>query len=953
MSDASEEIKALLAQNAVAGIETVSVHDNQTTLDVIFYQQDNPPQPPAIVGAILKSQVRIYTPDSEDTTDIPVTGVAWTVVGGRDALRVKTSKAGGFNPYKLKIESQLIDSNFNDIAFEYADRLERLMRQNSVAGIDFIYVHQNQVELDVFFYPHDHLPHAPAIVGAVAKDKVRIYSPDGLPDVPVIGTAWLVVDNRDVLRVDTSQPGDFSQYRLKIQSDQIDNHYNDKPFTFKANCKSDLDCRQRSPDCPSETIKDFPIDYRGRDYQNLRTLLLDFASQRYPDWQDRLEADLGVMLVEVMSAMGDEMSYIQDRVAREAYLESATQRRSLRHHARLVDYEIGNGLAASTWLDVTVESGKTSDIPAGADVWAEADDGKRISFEVGRNLADALAGRKFSVRSELNAIPAHLWDEDDGCLPWGSTQLYLEGDLTSSLKLDYPPEKLDCKWALLQTAPSDPGKPARRWLVRIINISLEHDDILNRDLTLIEWDPDQTTPYELCLAELSLHANLVPITAGRTVQNRFVIGEEPENLGLDEEAAAELRQAVERQGADGSVNYLFSLANPALVEADLGEEEAEEFLTALPKPEGSQLTWLENESQFVEPEIQLKEVEYSANAWKEKKDGQNWQWRRVLIGETTSKPEDPHYTLEDGTWDRVVGYWRSGEEVVHRDYRTGEGYTIRFGDGVCGSPPEEKTIFQATYRLGNGRNTNVAAGAVTQFDATALTDIEAVTNPLAADNGADPESATHIRQQAPEAYRYDTYRAVRPEDYSAALEKLAWVQRAGAKLRWTGSWLSIFATPDPLYSWEVTDAQGRDADQQLQRYRQAGREAWTAEPRYADLDLEITVCVQPHAYAGEVKSAVWEALMGKQGPRPKPGFFSPDNFTFGDSLQRPLLENAIHSVPGVRAVKAMRIRRRGWFDWRDFHELAYEVAQDEVVRLENDPLHPKHGILYLKAEGGA
>lgn len=129
--------------------------------------------------------------------------------------------------------------------------------------------------------------------------------------------------------------------------------------------------------------------------------------------------------------------------------------------------------------------------------------------------------------------------------------------------------------------------------------------------------------------------------------------------------------------------------------------------------------------------------------------------------------------------------------------------------------------------------------------------------------------------------------------------------------------------------------------------------AHVLNPRYANLDLEITVCVAPSAYRGEVKESVLEALLGKSGVLAHPGFFSPDNFTFGTSLDRSALEATIQDVPGVRAVEEMRIRRRGWFDWRDFTELSYKVGQNEIIRLENNPLHPEQGSLKLTMVGGA
>jgi len=313
---------------------------------------------------------------------------------------------------------------------------------------------------------------------------------------------------------------------------------------------------------------------------------------------------------------------------------------------------------------------------------------------------------------------------------------------------------------------------------------------------------------------------------------------------------------------------------------------------------------------------------------------------------------DRHFTLDDGVWKRVVGYRRVGKEIVHMDYAAGAGATIRFGDGEFGVVPEEGTVFRVSYRLGGGKRSNVPAESIVKFAST-LGFVSAVTNPFPVTSGLDPETAEEVRRFAPEAFRAVTYRAVRPEDYARAAERLAWVQRAGAAFRWTGSWLSAFVTPDPRGAVSMTAAWRAELRDQLDRVRQAGREAHGCDPHYADLDLEITICVQPYAYRGETEEAVLEALLGKKGVRARPGFFAADNFTFGTPLDRSALEAAIQAVPGVRAVEDMRIRRRGRFDWRAFTELALEVGMDEVIRLESDPLHPERGSLKLAMEGGA
>jgi predicted phage baseplate assembly protein len=259
-------------------------------------------------------------------------------------------------------------------------------------------------------------------------------------------------------------------------------------------------------------------------------------------------------------------------------------------------------------------------------------------------------------------------------------------------------------------------------------------------------------------------------------------------------------------------------------------------------------------------------------------------------------------------------------------------------------------IFQVTQRLGGGAASNVTAGTLTQC---ALPIVQSVTNPLPATNGVDPETADSVRQVAADAFRAVTYRAVRPEDYAEAVERLDWVQRAGASFRWTGSWLTAFATPDPVGSFTVSAAQRAEALDQLDRFRQAGRPAYLLDPIYANLDLVIVVCVAASAYQGEVEQQVLQALFGVRGIRPRQGFFSPDNFTFGTPLERSRLEAVIQEIPGVRAVEEIAIRRRGWFDWRLFTELTFQVGPDEVIRVENSTLVPERGSLKLEMRGGA
>ena len=94
------------------------------------------------------------------------------------------------------------------------------------------------------------------------------------------------------------------------------------------------------------------IDYTDKDYGSLRQALLDLAAYRLPEWTDRSPADLGVLLVDLFSYMGDVISYYQDRIASEAYLDTAVERRSVMHLLRLIGYELAGPVAASAEVDL-------------------------------------------------------------------------------------------------------------------------------------------------------------------------------------------------------------------------------------------------------------------------------------------------------------------------------------------------------------------------------------------------------------------------------------------------------------------------------------------------------------------------------------------------------------------------------------------------------------------------
>ena len=76
--------------------------------------------------------------------------------------------------------------------------------------------------------------------------------------------------------------------------------------------------------------------------------MLDRLAVLVPGWTETHAADLGIAMVETLAYAADHLSYQQDAVSTEAYLGTARSRISLRRHARLVDYTVGEGCNART-----------------------------------------------------------------------------------------------------------------------------------------------------------------------------------------------------------------------------------------------------------------------------------------------------------------------------------------------------------------------------------------------------------------------------------------------------------------------------------------------------------------------------------------------------------------------------------------------------------------------------
>jgi hypothetical protein len=250
-------------------------------------------------------------------------------------------------------------------------RREAVRKHPKLNGIDFLEVvdraapseAERQRKLEVHFVN-------PLGALVLAKSNIRIEGGERFQNIEVRNIVIGIGLDANVLTVEVDQPGDFSRYLLRLIKDEknaaVPDHVDPQlaaiEFSFKVECPSPFDCAPQHI-CPPEPVAVPDIDYLAKDYASFRRLMLDRMAVLMPQWKERNQADIGVMLVEALAYSADQLSYQQDAVATEAYLRTARKRISVRRHARLMDYFMSEGCNARTWVHLDVSTDISSTDP--------------------------------------------------------------------------------------------------------------------------------------------------------------------------------------------------------------------------------------------------------------------------------------------------------------------------------------------------------------------------------------------------------------------------------------------------------------------------------------------------------------------------------------------------------------------------------------------------------------
>jgi hypothetical protein len=442
------------------------------------------------------------------------------------------------------------------------------VRQRGPNGIDYVEISDDQRTLSVYF-----LRKAPE---NITRENVRIDGGVRVQRIRVIDLRLCVLDDPeqdDCMRVTVASPGDFSTYTLRlVEVDQhgqptdvplsgFDPRYAQLDFSFKAGCPSDVDC-QASAVCPTLPAARPEINYLAKDYASFRQMIFDRLATTMPSWQEQHVPDLGVALVEVLAYVGDYLSYYQDAVATEAYLNTARKRISVRRHARLVDYAMHEGCNARAWLTMGTDQAVINppidpanvrfisgyEGPASGTILTSGDLLSRTgTYEV----FEPITTEPIRIYPGHSPISFYTWGNERCCLPAGATKATLldeapqaaQGGAAAPLPPQPKPEDKQAgqrassqhreKKSAEPPAPASPppdrvlhlqagdilifeevlgpntgvaadADPTHRHPVRLTRVKQSVDKLYGKQILEIEWSAADALPFGLCLSSMGM-----------------------------------------------------------------------------------------------------------------------------------------------------------------------------------------------------------------------------------------------------------------------------------------------------------------------------------------------------------------------------------------------------------------------------------------------------------------
>lgn len=751
--------------------------------------------------------------------------------------------------------------------------------------------------------------------------------------------------NRTVLAITFDNGSSFEEQELlltDLTDARLDPFSSRARFSFKQSCPTVFDCAcYGAPE--AHDLVDFPVDYLARDFGSFNDAFSTFAKLRYSRWDMDVTADQAVMLKEVISALGDELAYIQDRYALETQFEHLRERRSFEQLTRILGYKLRPELPAKGYVILRHYDGDTqpaaiagtdllaSDVrdddvlvTAGTRLFGYGDADAIIPFEIGTGIDDVNTATTYLTNAHWTDIPAHIPDESCPYAKTGARSISVRG-------LGLVHDRITAGSRIfIETRPALQSAPLRRFTVVLDEDPVrETDALLGIETTRLHWRAEDALRFNLDLTHCFVSATLVPVMSGQTFCEQFSIGP----------VTPPIVTAVEREGPKS----IDTTTYPTLYRHPLG----------MTVPDG--LSWaLADDATPWNPiykaEVSLAEVTIEGVL------GEDW---RVVTDILTQTSTDEAATVEAGHWGPVLKYSVNGRPKTHRDYIGDPGHCLRFGTGEFGILPTRGSRFDVRYRTAWSSAANLPANRIfltanlPESDAAELAqrqvkpcdapdlppEIQSCWNPFAFTNAAAAESIPLAKLTVPEFHKSHSLRAVRNADFQDMISARDDIDATLATARFTGCWISTFIATDPRDHIALPDPLREEVSAYIEEIRLVGHPAYLTDAALRPIDLRIAICRDARVPFGHIVDDIISAIAAH---RPD-ALFHPNNFSFGSKLYRADLETRIAAQAGVTEIKAIEYRWRGELDFRPFTETHLSSAHDQIPILQHDPTRPDLG----------
>jgi len=817
------------------------------------------------------------------------------------------------------------------------------------------------------------------------------------------------------LRVVLDRAGDHSPYCLcLVEADSpadpdawralagFDPRYACAEFRVRLDCGEQPDCVAAAAPC-RETEPTPPIDYLAKDYASFRKLIFDRLAQTMPQWRERHVPDLGVTLVELLAYRADRLSYFQDAVATEAYLDTAHRRISVRRHARLVDYRLHEGCNARAFVTLALDGTDELDL-ALADlrfVVPPPDEPLAVPGTLDTARLDAMRARGALVFEPmplaagvdtLHVVAAHAairiytWGDDICCLPRGTTRATLVdardtpptptpvGAVPNASAAASRPLQLAAGDLLVfeevrgsQTGNPADADPAHRHVVRLTRVEPGVDALYGVDLLEVEWDACDALPFDLCLSVRLPAPGCTRVHDVALARGNVVLVDHGETLRGECDCAPLCAPPGSVVLPPGIARSLAAMPDACERCANLGEE-----------------CWLvdgEAGHGCCGCEDGVGDIMQRPGARTRRLRGAPLTFAVPLepgVPACRLAPQDPRAALPqlavyggpleqilvagapDATWrwqarPDLLASEPDARDVVAEIDDDG-GVQLRFGDGTLGRAPQAGEFFRARLRIGNGTIGNVGRDSIVWLvlrDGAPSGARLTPRNPLPAQGGCAPETIADAKLYAPGAFRAELRRAITPDDYAALARRTPGLQGAGCAFEWTGSWYEANVVVDPLDTERLDPALAARIARDLHRFRRIGHDLAVDGARYVPLAITVAVCVQPDFLVAHVEAELRDRFgsgLRRDGTR---AWFHPDRLRLGEAVYASRIVAEVQSVTGVAHAEVVELARMDPVDASDAVAAGVLVlAAREIAQVDGDADYPDRGSIRFVMGGG-